>query len=457
MRGYLGWLGLGLLALTACQRDRDDDGVRAVTWISEGSGPANEAPLYRYTPGTRGIVKQQNTRSVRLEAGFIELPSGQRAIRSLDGKDGSWLVEREEGLFLIGGPRDGELEVPVLMVPSEVRSGMEWSVDVNADGDADYWFLVSDRQEAAPTILGPRTTWTISLVGEARQVVVERTYAEGLGIIGLEYTTSNGSPAIFTLTDVVIPADPADGAGLPDARPSLVLEPVEGTEGPLSFGRDGHHLSVLQPADDGESLVQVVGDGFKELGLHTFVRTTQATCIETVDAPLLGTVEGRVIDWVQDSAPNLQRLPPGCLLKVVSEGEGAIIEIASDAATAMIDDGEMVALPVTEEGGSTRRDSATTATPCCSGARGASSAWCGTTAGTRISASGGGRSECWTPTPTSRSWIGAVARSTGGVAGRAPAWGAGTGTSATIPSVCWPPSTASTSGCPCSRSATTGC
>jgi len=350
MRGATLCIGLLATALTGCKRGEDQLGGGSITWISEGDGPASAAPLYRFSPGSRAIVKQLNWRYPRIDAGTIELPSGRRALRSVIDKDAHWLAESEEGLFLVGSPRDGELDVPVLMVPSQVRLGMEWAVDVNDDGDDDYWFRVTDRQEDAPTLLGPRTTWTISLVGEQNLVLVDRTYAEGLGLIRLSYTTTLGLPAVSTVTDVVLTSGADAGAGLPDARPALSLEPLEGPDGQLSFGRDGHHLSVLQPGDDGRSIVQVVGDGFEYVDASQVRPTTRGTCVETTDAPLLGRVEGRVIEWTAESAPWLERLPPGCLRRVVSTGDRSLDDIASDASASLIDDGELVALRVTEKG-----------------------------------------------------------------------------------------------------------
>jgi len=185
----------GMIGCNSCEDSGAPGGAR-FDFTSEGSGPANAAPL---NPLRNGMY-----RDGVIVDGTIDLASGRARRMFLPGGEVTYVIDAEVGLFVAGGSLDGVLAHPILLVPATVRKGMAWTVEADTTS---YSFVVSERQERTDT-WGDVVTWTIvqtDAAGDGR----ERVYNEGIG---------NALPGAFD----AIPLDTPDPE--PSQAPIVTLE-----------------------------------------------------------------------------------------------------------------------------------------------------------------------------------------------------------------------------------------
>lgn len=199
------------LVVMGCPGPGDVPNGAQFKFTADGTGTPNAAPLDPLRDGTyRGGL---------LVDGTVDLKTG-RARRVIEQATGqvTYVIDSKIGLFMAGGQVDGILENPVLLVPATVRVGMKWEVTLKDDEVPAYTFEVVSRTEAAPSVFGKTTQWSIAQKG-VKGAVTNRVYAEGIGIAGIS-TELN-----------LIPLESPDPE--PSKAPKVALEPM-----PISGGVD---------------------------------------------------------------------------------------------------------------------------------------------------------------------------------------------------------------------------
>ncbi len=225
-----------LLGLSHCS---DGGGLPEPSFqvISEGTGPANAAPLDPLITGERHM--DPKSKSVITVGAPVEI--GGRTlipVEDASARKTSYLAPSSAGVAFHGSSSEPLLEAPIVIAPSTVRLGMKWS----APGTP-YSFEVTAREET-DTPVGPGVVWTIEQTGGDAKVT--RVYGEGLGLLGLDQTkfsalflpraaSSAQSSAKLTLTPIT-----KGGAQITwgNLEP-LSISAVDGGDGALTIGISG--------------------------------------------------------------------------------------------------------------------------------------------------------------------------------------------------------------------------
>lgn len=257
------WRGLLLasLVLPGCKKGEDPDDLDGTTVLSEGAGPANDAPLWPLPVGARYGMTDGSVQTVL----GTDVRGGVDVVRFHGAGGVSWFATGGPGVRLVAATSDGDLDVPLLLVPDTVRVGMAWEVDLNLDGAPDVSFEVTDRAPDTPTPVGPATVWTIS----QDDGVVLRTYAEGYGLLSVgNYVTES----------LILPRDPQ-----PEMAPPESPRPMTSIHESL-FEAELATLSVVQR---GESVsLTPLGYGVFWNGSE-YLRVPWSGCHGVVRQPLL--------------------------------------------------------------------------------------------------------------------------------------------------------------------------
>jgi len=192
-----------------------------------------------------------------------------------------YLSERGGDVYLEGTPGDGLYPHAALFVPAKVRVGMRWEAETDESGTARFTLEVKGR-EVAPTIYGPRATWTIDLF-DARRPELRGTayrFIEGRG--PADVPGDGGEPRAITVGVV-----PLDGSVTTRPLPTLALRPLGGiaSTGLATGGLVVRMLGTANAARDGKllrvsvvALVPTINNSGGPYVPTTFTLTTAATC-----------------------------------------------------------------------------------------------------------------------------------------------------------------------------------
>ncbi|MCB9787964.1 MAG: hypothetical protein H6744_14865 [Deltaproteobacteria bacterium] len=241
------------VALHACAGGgAASDGEGADLWLDEGTGEASLSPLEPLLAGAR--------RTDGLNMGVFDAEverSGKRLLRyqldahaPLPDRRTLLLARGERGVELWRDDARGWLDEPYTLVPDAARVGLRWRV---RSGGAPRLELEVTERRVEQTTLGERPVWTIRETGLEDGHVIERRYAEGLGLV--EVT----GDAPLTHSSFAVPE-----SGLaPPRRPTLApstLEPLP-VEARLVGNLRPTSLSLVRSA--GASLARVILKGWR--------------------------------------------------------------------------------------------------------------------------------------------------------------------------------------------------
>jgi len=259
------WLLLSVVA-AACSGDADQE---AATFLSQGSGPTNEAPLEPMRPGSRLV------RDVTRTVGNAYLRQGRRYVRlsAPAGNEPQMELSTDGGALLLHGTRwEGWFAKPYLLVPATVRVGMKWRT---GDEHGRYTYTVVAR-EVKDTAYGPDSVvWQIDQTHSSGSQL-QRLYVEGVGLLDTARLGEERQPvrAVIPLEEQAAVTEPE----LPGRVTPTLLSELAPELGNLEVS----HVSAITPADGGPTLVILRGDsGCFLSGGHS--RCPESRCIELGD------------------------------------------------------------------------------------------------------------------------------------------------------------------------------
>jgi hypothetical protein len=233
-------LVLALLALlSAVSGCGDDDatpvGVGEVHVVNAGTGEPNAEPLwplrvgtqFRFDAGTWFIGRDFDRGGKRtfilqtaLRAGRV-LPETLGAVDGEFGESETWLGETPAGLVLYATSPKHVLRYALLILPTTVRDGMQWTI--SGDGVVVAQASIEGGQEA-DTIYGRRRTWHLAVTRttpDGRNLDV--TFAEGRGVIATLSVLVSAAPVLSAIVPLEAGPAPAPLALTP-------MEPMYGGE-----------------------------------------------------------------------------------------------------------------------------------------------------------------------------------------------------------------------------------
>jgi hypothetical protein len=261
-------------------------------FVSMGTGEENTKPL---NPLRYGSVFGTGRASV-IADGYVDLPSG-RALRLTEVLSGvvTYVAQKPEGLFVLGGTLDGLDKGSELIVPAKVRLGMKWTTTlVGGGGDT---FEVTAREPNTASQFGPVTKWTIERTDGDGNLLASKSYLEGYG-------SESSPPTVLPAEDVVV---------APETAPKVTLTPIPT---PDSFrGRGWVETIGLVRANESVGGMFVVNDELEATNVgfcgmydgttvtamtpspgKPFRRTTGPACVTTTYCVKLTTMAGGRLD-----------------------------------------------------------------------------------------------------------------------------------------------------------------
>lgn len=316
MRVRCGWCVLvSGLAVAACGGDGGpglDPGPPRTVITAPGDGPENTGPLWPLRAGLSGddiVVGDPSA-----VGDYLAFPVTRPGLPNAYDGPRNWthLASTDDGVVLLGNPRDGLYPRPLLVIPAHVKHGMTWTVDpgdggvpVSCGAISPFGAQATRTQWGAPGSFVARP-WEVGCArdwafGEAgRNVVFGAKVVEGLGPAGRNAR--------------LVPLE--DHPAMPEAaRPVITLEPLNGGD-PLgeSFRAD-RMGAFVNPAHDGSAIRLVIeGEGLAASGdqngnFNTFNPVGGTICLLLGGTTLTAPPDAAGLDY-----DGLQRVCPDPLM-----------------------------------------------------------------------------------------------------------------------------------------------